>query len=387
MRGLGAAGLPGRPREVTLDPMREKRRARSSGAFEPIFKSVSSGNIGTSPGTPIYIGDRTPVEASLSLIQYNQDSISFVTPDSVEEILAMQEEGMVNWVNVNGLADQDLVKRLCGFFRLDVLTIEDILNTEHRPKAEDFGHYFFLITKMITRRPDGTIEYEQVSVVITRYGVITFQETPGDCFGPVRDRLKTGVGRLRRLGSSYLAYALLDVIADNYFSVLEELGDQLEKQEALAASDDPGRRFMMELQAVKADLGRMRRIVWPVREAVGDLQHSQSEILEEGLDPFLRDLYENTVQVLESLEVYREAAASIQEVYLASVSNRLNEVMKVLTVISTLFIPLTFIVGVYGMNFRHMPELDLPWAYPATWFGMALVALGMLIYFKRKKWF
>ena len=203
----------------------------------------------------------------------------------------------------------------------------------------------------------------------------------------MRERLRTGVGRLRSLGSSYLAYALLDVITDNYFSVLEGLGDLLERKESLAAAETSGNQFMMDLQSIKADLNRMRRTVWPVREAVSDLLHSQSEILEEGLDPFLRDLYENMIQVLESLDVYKEDAASIQEVYLSSVSNRMNEVMKVLTIISTFFIPLTFIAGVYGMNFRHMPELDIPWAYPATWGGMILIAAGMLLFFKKKKWF
>ncbi len=366
--------------------MSETRKTRKSRVIEPIFKSVAGGNVGTTPGTPIYIGDRTPVEATISLIQYGPEQISFITPESIEEILAMQEEGMVNWVNVNGLADQDLVKRLCGFCRLDALSVEDILNTEHRPKAEDFGHYFLIITKMLTRNSENAVEYEQVSIVITPFGVLTFQETPGDCFGPVRERLKTGVGRLRRQGGSYLAYALLDVITDNYFSVLEWLGDQLEEKETQAVSSGADNRFMVDLQSIKADLNRMRRTVWPVRETVGDLLHSQSEILEEGLDPFLRDLYENTVQVLESLEVYREAAASIQEVYLSSMSNRMNEVMKVLTIISTLFIPLTFIVGVYGMNFRHMPELDIPWAYPAAWGVMLLIAGGMLAFFKRRKW-
>ncbi len=367
--------------------MKDPRTRKSSRTIEPIFKSVSPSSAGSVPGSPIYIGDRTPVDATLSLIQYNAEQVCFITPESLEEILAMQEEGMVNWINVNGLADQDLVKRLCGYFRLETLTVEDILNTEHRPKAEDFGTYFFLITKMITRRPDGSVEYEQVSIVITRLGVITFQETPGDCFGPVRERLRTGVGRLRRLGPSYLAYALLDVITDNYFAVLESLGDLLEAKEDEAVSRSAGNRFMVDLQGVKADLGRMRRTVWPVREAVSALLHTQSEILEDGLDPFLRDLYENTVQVLDSLEVYRETAASIQEVYLSSVSNRMNEVMKVLTIISTIFIPLTFIVGVYGMNFRYMPELEHPWGYPVTWGVMIAVALGMVAYFKKKKWF
>lgn len=379
--------MPVRSGGATLEAMKDAHNRARPRPIEPIFKSVSSGTAGSVPGTPIYIGDRTPVEATLSLIQYNAEQVSFITPESLEEILAMQEEGMVNWVNVNGLADQDLVKRLCGYFRLEALTVEDILNTEHRPKAEDFGTYFLLITKMITRKPDCTVEYEQVSIVITPFGVLTFQEVPGDCFGPVRERLRTGVGRLRRLGPSYLAYALLDVITDNYFSVLESLGDQLETREEIAAARSSGNRFMVELQGIKADLNRMRRTVWPVREAVGALLHSQSDILEDGLDPFLRDLYENTVQVLDSLEVYREAAASIQEVYLSSVSNRMNEVMKVLTIISTIFIPLTFIVGVYGMNFRYMPELEQPWAYPATWGVMLAIALGMVAYFKKKKWF
>lgn len=371
--------------------MRDNRKTKPHRSIEPIFKSVASGNVGISPGTPIYIGDRTPVEATLSLIQYNTEQISFITPDSVDEILAMQEEDMVNWINVNGLADQDLIKRLCGYFHLEALTIEDILNTEHRPKAEDFGHYFFLITKMITRNPDGTIEYEQVSVVITRYGVLTFQETPGDCFGPVRDRLRTAVGRLRRQKSSYLAYAILDVIADNYFSVLEWLGDQLESKENAAARETSGNRFMMDLQSVKADLSRMRRTVWPLREAVGDLLHSQSEILEEGIDPFLRDLYENTVQVIESLEVYREAVAGIQEVYLSSVSNRMNEVMKVLTIIATIFIPLGFLAGVYGMNFDtaspfNLPELGYKYGYIFFWGLVFLIGGGLFWFFKRKRW-
>ncbi|HSV56797.1 MAG TPA: CorA family divalent cation transporter, partial [Magnetospirillaceae bacterium] len=207
--------------------MKDNQRTRPFRAIEPIFKSVSDGITGNVPGTAVYIGDRTPVEATLSLIRYCADQVSFITPESPEELLAVQEEGMVTWINVDGLADQELVKRLCGYFQLESLTAEDILNTEHRPKAEDFGKYLLLITKMITRRSDSSIEYEQVSIVITKSVVLTFQETPGDCFDPVRERLRTGTGRLRKLGPSYLAYALLDVITDNYFSVLEWLGDLL----------------------------------------------------------------------------------------------------------------------------------------------------------------
>ncbi len=355
--------------------------------IEPLYRSVTAGSAGSVPGTPIYIGDKAPTEAAFSLIQYDQDEISVVTPDNIEEILAMLEDGMVNWINVNGLGDQDAIKRLGGYLRLDPLSVEDILNTEHRPKIEDFGHYLLLITKMLTRRPDDTIEYEQVSIILTANTVVTVQESPGDCLGPVRERLKTGLGRLRRMGPSFLAYALLDVIIDHYFSLLEWLGNRLEDFEETSASARDAAGFMAGLQDAKADLNRFRRVLWPVRETVVVLSHSDSDLLDERLGPFLRDLQDNAVQVIEAVESYRETASGIQDVFLSSVSNRMNEVMKVLTIISTIFIPLTFIAGVYGMNFRHMPELEQPWAYPVALGLMGAIAAAMIAFFKRKKWF
>jgi magnesium transporter len=363
------------------------KHARARRPIEPIFKSVPAGSAGSTPGSPIYIGDKAPTEAAFSLIQYDKEDISFVTPEHIEEVLAMLEDGMVNWVNINGLADQDAIKRIGGFFSLDSLTIEDVLNTEHRPKTEDFGKYLLIITKMLTKRADDTIEYEQVSIILTKNAVLTIQESPGDCFGPVRERLRTGKGRLRRSGPSYLAYGLMDIIVDNYFSILEWLGDRLEEFEDTSASPRDSAGFMAGLQNVKADLNRFRRIVWPVRETIGLLLHSESNLLSEEMKPFFRDLQENSIQVIEALESYRETAVGIQEVYFSSVSNRLNEVMKVLTIISTIFIPLTFIVGVYGMNFRYMPEIDKVWGYPGVMGLMVLIAVGMIVYFKRKKWF
>ena len=193
--------------------MSESRKATRSARrrIEPLFKSVAPGGAGAMPGSPIYIGDKAPTEAALSLIQYDTTDISFVTPEHIEEVFAMLEDGMVNWINVNGLGDQDAIKRLAGYYRLDPLTVEDILNTEHRPKIEDFGSYILVITKMLTRRDDDSIEYEQVSIVITRNSVLTIQESPGDCFDPIRERLRAGLGRLRRTGASYLGYALLDI--------------------------------------------------------------------------------------------------------------------------------------------------------------------------------
>jgi len=366
--------------------MSSRRQPRVRTPIQPLFRSVPEGGGTSIPGSPVYIGDRAPSDAVISLIQYDQSEASFVTPDHLEEVLAMLEEGMVNWININGLADQELVKRLGGFFRLDSLTIEDILNTEHRPKVEDFGHYLLVITKMLNHRADGSIEYEQVGMVLTRNAVLTFQENPGDCFGAVRERIRAGTGRIRRLGAGYLAYALIDVIVDNYFVLLEKLGDRLEDFETASASARTAADFMTGLQDIKGDLNRLRRTVWPVRDSIGVLLHSESELFDPGIDPYLRDLQENSVQVIEALESYRETVSGIQEVYLASVSNRMNEVMKVLTIISTIFIPLTFIAGVYGMNFRYMPELEQAWAYPAVWGLMGLIVIGMLVYFKRKKW-
>ncbi len=366
--------------------MSPRRQTRNRKPIQPLFRSVPEGGGSSVPGSPIYIGDRAPSDAVISLIQYDQHEVSFVTPDHIEEILAMLEDGMVNWINVNGLGDQDLIKRLGGFFRLDSLTIEDILNTEHRPKVEDFGHYLLVITKMLNHRVDGSIEYEQVSMVLTRNSVLTFQENPGDCFAAVRERIRTGTGRIRRIGAGYLAYALLDVIVDNYFVLLERLGDRLEDFETASASARAAADFMAGLQDIKSDLNRLRRTVWPVRDSISDLLHSESKLFDPGIDPYLRDLHENSVQVIEALESYRETVSGIQEVYLASVSNRMNEVMKVLTIISTIFIPLTFIAGVYGMNFRYMPELEQSWAYPAVWGVMCLIMVGMLVFFKRKKW-
>jgi len=366
--------------------MSSRRQTRTRKPIQPLFQSVPEGGGTSSPGSTLYIGDKAPADAVMSLIQYDQNEAIFITPDLEEEIIVMLEEGMVNWININGLGNQELIKHLGGVFKLDSLTIEDIFNTRHRPKVEDFGHYILVVTKMLNHRVDGIIEYEHVALVLTRNAVLTFQENPGDCFGPVRERIRTATGRIRRLKTGYLAYALLDVIVDNYFVLLEVLGDRIEEFESSSVSARAATGFMAGLQDIKSDLNKLRRILWPVRDSVSDLLRSESGLFDPGIDPYLRDLQENSVQVVEALESYRETVSGIQEVYLASVSNRMNEVMKVLTIISTIFIPLTFIAGVYGMNFRYMPELEQTWAYPAVWGLMGLIVIGMLTFFKRKKW-
>lgn len=356
--------------------------------MRPPFTSISAGTVGLPPGSPVYIGRRDPTQAVLSLLSFNEADYQEAYPESADALLGAVRPDRLTWINVNGLSG-GLVEELCAGLKVHPLVVEDILNVEHRPRVEAFDDYLFLITKMLSIHDDGFIEYEQVSFIITESIVVTFQETPGDCFGPIRQRLASGAGRIRRSGTDYLAYALLDVIVDNYFLVLERLGDSLDRLEIGATDPNPAvsGQFVADLQEAKAELLKLRRVLWPVRDSVSALGRLEGRFLGSDLQPFLRDLQENMVQAVEAVETYREHAASIHEVHLASMSNRMNEVMKVLTIISTIFIPLTFLAGVYGMNFRHMPELELPWAYPLTLGCMALLGGLMVIYFKRKKWF
>ncbi|MCX7025204.1 MAG: magnesium/cobalt transporter CorA [Spirochaetes bacterium] len=290
-----------------------------------------------------------------------------------------------NWINVNGLSG-GMLERLCVAYGVNSLVVEDILNTEHRPKIEYYDNFAFIVTKMIRPIDEYIIEFEQVSIIVTHDTVITFQEQPGDCFDPIRERISTATGRVRRERADFLAYALIDVIVDTYFPVLDRLGTRLEVFELAASDPKVSRDFMVGLQDIKRELFHMRRVVWPTRETISTLLRRESDFFDRGLEPFWRDVYENTVQVAEALETYREADTSILEVYLSSVSNRMNEIMKVLTIISTIFIPLTFIAGVYGMNFEYMPELGKKWAYPAVWGVMGSIAIGLLLYFRKKKW-
>ena len=350
-------------------------------------------DLGLPPGSPVYIGGRSPTDMVLSMIGYDPIGSWTKSAVSVDELLTYRNPGGLSWINVNGLKDTQAISRIAEAYKVHPLTVEDILNTEHRPKVEEFDEYLFITLKAITWRtsPDpeadrrGYPEYEQISIVLTRDTVITFQEQAGDSFDPIRRRIDANLGRICKMGSDYLAYGLVDSIVDGYFLVLDRIGTRLEDFEA-RATEESSQDFMRELQAVKQDIVHMRRAVWPLRESIAALLRLETPLISEELEPFLKDLHDNAVQAAESLESYREIVAGVLEVNLSSVSNRMNEVMKVLTIISTIFIPLTFIVGVYGMNFRHMPELEQSWGYPAIWGAMGLIALGMIVFFKKRKW-
>jgi magnesium transporter len=356
-------------------------------------KRVERPDLGLPPGSPVYIGDRKPTEMRLSLIGYDPIGSWTKSASSIEELLGYRNPGGVNWINVNGLKDTESIARLAEAYGIHTLTVEDILNTEHRPKVEEFDEYLFITLKAITWESSPTADpycpgrtaYEQISIILTADTVITFQEAAGDSFDPIRRRIEANLGRIRKMGPDYLAYGLVDSIVDAYFLVLEQLGAAIEEFEN-RATEETGQHFMRALQAIKQEVLRMRRSLWPLRESVSSMLRMDSDLVSEELAPFLKDLHDNVVQAAETVESYRDITAGVMEVNLSVMSTRLNEVMKVLTIISTIFIPLTFIAGVYGMNFKYMPELNQPWGYPLAWGVMGAIALGMLVFFKKRKW-
>jgi magnesium transporter len=331
--------------------------------------------------------ERSELSPQLGLISYAPDHFLEKAPCTLEDCLGPRSGEGIHWINVDGLSDPGLLEALLGSFDIHPLVLEDVMALEQRPKLEDYGDYLFAVLNMLSLE-EGTerTASEQVSVILGNGFVLSIQEVPGDVFGSVRDRLRAGKGKLRKMGADALAYSLLDAVVDGYFTVLERLGDRVESlEDELVAS--PTRETLHSLHDLKRELNFVRRSVWPLRELIGNLERRDSPLVGEDLAPYLRDLYDHTVQVLEAVESLRETLSGFLDIYLSSLSNRMNEIMKVLTVISTLFIPLTFIAGVYGMNFRFMPELEWRLGYPLVWGVMAAVAVFMLRYFRRKKWF
>jgi magnesium transporter len=324
---------------------------------------------------------------TLDLIAYSPDYFLEKMSCTLEDCLGAQGGEGIRWINVDGLSDPALLEALLGPFGIHPLVLEDVMSLEQRPKLEDYGSYLFAVLKML-RLEEGTgrTVSEQVSVILGNGFVLSIQEIQGDVFGPLRERLRSGKGKLRKMGADALAYSLLDAVVDGYFTVLESLGDRVESLEDELVSN-PARDTLHALHDLKREVNFVRRSVWPLRELIGNLERRESPLVGEGLAPYLRDLYDHTVQVLEAVESLRETLSGFLDIYLSSLSNRMNEIMKVLTVISTLFIPLTFIAGVYGMNFRFMPELEWRFGYPLVWGVMGTVALVMLRYFRKKEWF
>ncbi|MDR2535689.1 MAG: magnesium/cobalt transporter CorA [Treponema sp.] len=323
----------------------------------------------------------------LSIIGYDPIGAWLKTADTIEGLLAYRNTAGLTWIQIKDLKDGSGILPLTDLFGIHSLTIEDILDTEQRPKIEEFDAYLFITFKEVASQPGkgGEPLFDQISLILTRDTVITFQKSARLDFANIQRRILNNIGRIRRMGADYLAYLIMDTVVDKYFLTLDSLGLGLEDFEERALNENDT-ALIPDLQRIKQVLLRMRRVIWPLRESLTTLIPPDSDLITPELEPFLKDLQDNVIQTLETLESYREILSGVMEVNLSALSNHMNKVMKVLTIISTIFIPLTFIVGVYGMNFVFMPELNYEYAYPIVWGLMALIAIGMLIFFKRRRW-
>jgi magnesium transporter len=323
--------------------------------------------------------------ARIVCFEFNESQFSEREIQSLEGIRPLPDKSGVTWINIDGLHDIPLLEQMGKIFGLHPLTLEDILNTEQRPKIEDYGDYLYIVLKCFHTDSDGGLASDQVSMVLGPNWLISLQEKEGQLLDPIRGRLQTDKGRLRRAGPDYLAHALIDGIVDSYFVILDSLGERIEDLENALISH-PTPETLRSIQSLKREMILLRKSIWPLREMIGRLGRSDSSLIREPSVIYFQDVYDHTVQVIDTVETFRDMLSGMLDIYLSTISNKMNAVMKVLTIIATIFMPLTFIAGVYGMNFRYMPELEWTWGYFAVWAVMLAIAVLMLIYFKRKKW-
>ena len=339
---------------------------------------------GLPPGTLVHIGERKSEHVTVTVFRYSTTSCKELHVEQVDELSSPADESVI-WINVGGVHKVEMVETLGKQFSLHPLLLEDVTNTDQRPKLDDYEAYIFLVMKMLSLTDRKDIAVEQVSFVLGKNYVISFQENGTDVFQPVRERLRGGKGRLRQSGADYLLYALVDAIVDQYFAVLELSGEQIEAVQQ-AVVDDPKPETLNEIHALKRQLLFVRRAVWPLRDVMTNLSRSDCPFLQHPTKVFFRDVYDHVVQIVDTIEILREMVSASLDIYLSSVSYRLNAIMRVLTVITTIFMPLSFIASIYGMNFEYMPELRSPWGYPLVLGVMAAVGVGMLVLFRNKRW-
>lgn len=360
---------------------------------------------GTPPGTLIYLGRDTKDPIRISLIEYNEHE--FIEKDffDINECFTQVQDGMVKWINVDGVHDTAMIEQIGKMFNIHPLTLEDIANTNQRSKFEDYENYLVTIMKMIfedsrlKKESDDALVSEQLTIILlSNQTVLSFQEADGgDVFDVIRNRLRLGKGRIRKCEADYLAYSLIDAVIDSYFDVLEKIGDEVEVLEDILI-DNPSPATLHRLHNIKRQMVYFRKAAWPMRELINNLERSESALIHENTSIYLRDAHDHAIRVIDTVETYRDLLSGMMDLYMSSVSNRMNEVMKTLTIITTIFVPLTFIAGVYGMNFQkvdpvsgkmtplNMPELYSPYGYLVIWGIMITISVSLLVYFRRKKW-
>jgi magnesium transporter len=351
------------------------------------FVKRRSEKTGLPPGTPVYTGDKKEEPVRITVIDYDEDRFEEREIAGVEGCCELKDTSSVSWINVDGIHDVALIDSFKESFGLHPLVIEDIVHTGQRPKIEDYGDYIYIVFTMLTYDDElKEIKGEQVSLILSENFVLSFQERPGDIFDLIRERLRNAKGRIRKMGADYLAYALVDAVVDQYFVILEKVGERIEElEESLTRNTKP--ETMQEIHRLKREMIYLRKSIWPLRESISGLEKSESALINKATLKYLRDVYDHTIQIIDTVETFRDMLSGMHDTYLTNISNRMNEIMKVLTIIATIFIPMTFIAGIYGMNFKFMPELVWRWGYLAVWVVLVSVALIMVVYFKRKKWF
>ncbi len=351
---------------------------------KPFRKRSEKG--GLPPGTLVHIGERKAEKVRITIIEYDETQFQEKEVETIEECFSFKDTPAVTWINIEGLHQLDTIEKIGKHFTIHPLVLEDIANTEQRPKMEDFDDYIFLILKMLYFEEDeNAVKAEQVGLILGSNFVISFEEGGGDVFNPVRERIRNGKGRIRKLGPDYLAYALMDVIVDSYFLILERIGDRIEDLEE-DLLDESRPETMQAIHSLKGEMLLFRKSVWPLREVISSMERGESVLIRESTGIYLRDVYDHTIHVIDTIETFRDLLSGLLDLYISSVSNKMNEVMKVLTIIATIFIPLTFIAGVYGMNFRYMPELEWRFGYHIILLVMLITGAGMVIYVRKRRW-
>ena len=362
------------------------RRPREKRAAEGSLSSASD-KTGLPPGSLVHVGSVLVDETRISVIDYSKESLVEHEIHAVDELLKYKNSETITWVIVEGLANVDIVERIGELFQIHQLVLEDILNTHQRPKFEEHDDHLFIVLKALLPEGDKfTVVYEQISLLVLKNFVFAFKEKKDGLFHPVLQRIRTSKGRFRSLGADYLTYSILDAIIDQYFYLIDSLDLVIIEIEDNLLTTEPAKTLPNNIHRLKRDIVNIRRYISPLRELVSGLLRSESSLIDEKTHIYLRDISDHVIRILESVEIHRDILSGLMEMYASTVSNRMNEVMKVLTVFASIFIPLTFFTGIYGMNFDYMPELKWKWAYPTLWIGFIAIPTALLIYFKKRNW-
>ncbi|WP_242206134.1 magnesium/cobalt transporter CorA [Aestuariivivens insulae] len=346
----------------------------------------SKKKLGQIPGSIIYTGEKAKQKLSIELFDFNKEQYVEKELQNVEESFSFKLSDSTTWINLNGLNHVNDIETLGTHYNLHPLVLEDIVNISHRPKIDEYDDYLFVIVKMLHYDANESMVSEQVSFVLGKNYVLSFQEAEGDVFDNVRDRIRFAKGRVRHMQADYLLYILIDAIVDHYFSVTELLGDKIEDLESDIFSGNITDHTTKNIQNLKREILRVRRSIFPLREVINRFEKNDNSLIHKKTISYYKDIYDHLTQVSENIDIYREMIWSLMDMYMTTISNKMNEVMKVLTIMASIFIPLTFIAGIYGMNFNYMPELHYKYGYFVVWGVMIVLFLGMLYFFKRKKW-